>query len=152
MPGTPAPSAPLSARDSLDGLPEDRRAVISAVRDLVLRSLPVGYAERVGSGMLLYEIPLDRSPKTYNGQPLMYAALAAQKHHCALYLMGVYGDAALETRLRDAFAAAGKRFDMGKSCLRFRTLDDLPLDVVAETVAAVTPAQFIARYEASRTR
>lgn len=136
----------------LDELPPDRRHVLSVVRAVVREHLPAGYQETVNWGMISYEVPLDRYPNTYNRQPLAYAGLAAQKHHYALYLLGVHGDAEREARLRHAFGAAGKTLDMGKSCLRFRTLDDLPLDVIGETIAAVPPEALIAQYEASRAR
>jgi hypothetical protein len=124
--------------------------VVEAVRDLVLRHLPDGYEERVSWGMISYEVPLARYPETYNRQPLCFAAIAAQKHHYALYLTAVYQDPVLAARLADAYAAAGLRPDMGKSCLRFRRLADLPLDAIGAAVASVPPAAFIAQYEATR--
>jgi hypothetical protein len=145
-----AQSSATTVEEYLAGLPEDRRAVVSAVRDVVLRNLPDGYREMVGSGMLNYGIPLERYPTTYNKQPLGYLALAAQKNHYALYMMAPYSDPAHAARLADGFAKAGKKLDMGKSCLRFRRLEDLPLDVIAESVASVPPEQLIAVYEASR--
>lgn len=131
-------------------LPEPRRAVVGAVRDLVLRHLPDGYRETMNWGMICYEVPLDRYPDTYNKQPLGYLALAAQKNHCALYLNCVYGDEQRETWLREAFEKAGKKMDMGKSCLRFRSLDDLPLDALGELIADTPPDAYIARHEAAR--
>ena len=143
-------SAAATVDEYLAELPEERRAVVAAVRDLVLRHLPTGYRETMGFGMICYGIPLSEYPDTYNKQPLCYAALAAQKRHYALYLMNVYQDGDEERRLRDAFAASGLKFDMGKSCLRFKRLDDLALDAVGATIASTPPAAFIARYEASR--
>lgn len=134
----------------LDELPEDRRAVVEAVRGMVLHNLPEGYRETFNWGMITYEVPLDRYPKTYNGQPLAYLALAAQKNHYALYLNCVYQDPEQEARLRDGFKNAGKKLDLGKSCLRFKKLDDLPMNVLAELVAGTPPDAFIAQYEASR--
>jgi hypothetical protein len=93
-------------------------------------------------------IPLSHYPATYNKQPLAYVSLAAQKNYVSLYLMGAYGDPAQEKFLRDGFARAGKKLDMGKSCVRFRTPGDLPLDVIAASVASTPPEKFIARYEA----
>ncbi|GLC24535.1 hypothetical protein rosag_10480 [Roseisolibacter agri] len=116
----------------------------------MLQHLPAGYRETMGFGMICYGIPLSEYPDTYNKQPLCYAALAAQKRHYALYLMNVYGDGEDERRLREAFAARGLKLDMGKSCLRFKRLDDLALDAVGATIASTPPATFIARYEASR--
>jgi hypothetical protein len=134
----------------LDELPEERRAVVAAVREVILRHLPDGYREAMAWGAISYEVPLQRYPDTYNGQPLTYLSLAAQKNHFALYLMGVYGDAKRQDWLSEEFQKAGKKLDLGKACLRFKTLDDLPLDVVGQVVAALTPEQYIARCEASK--
>jgi hypothetical protein len=139
-----------SADEYLDDLPADRRDAIAAVRAVVRKNLPKGYSEFVSWGMINYGVPLSRFPNTYNGQPLCYAALAAQKNYCSLYLMSVYGDKKHEARLRDGFKAAGKKLDMGKSCVRFKSSDDLPLDVVGELIAAVPAEKWIAIYEASR--
>jgi len=133
--------------DYLAELTADRRKTISAVRAVIRKHLPKGYKEAVGYGMICYSVPLSAYPDTYNGQPLCYAALAAQKNYCALYLMGCYGDAAQTTALKDAFKKAGKKLDMGKSCVRFKTLDDLPLDVIGKTIAATPVKAFIDRYE-----
>jgi hypothetical protein len=134
----------------LQELPEERRAVVSAVRDVVLRNLPRGYREGMGYGMIGYVVPLEDYPDTYNRQPLAYAALAAQKNYYALYLNCVYQDPAQEQWLRDEFAKAGKKLDMGKSCLRFKKLEDLPLDAIATLIAGTPPAEFIAQYERAR--
>jgi hypothetical protein len=139
-----------SADEYLDDLPADRRNAIAAVRAVVRKNLPKGYSEFVSWGMINYGVPLSRFPNTGNGQPLCYAALAAQKNYCSLYLMSVYGDKKQEARLRDGFKAAGKKLDMGKSCVRFKTPDDLPLDVVGELIAAVPAEQWIEIYERSR--
>ena len=139
-----------SADEYLDDLPDDRRHAIAAVRAVVRKNLPNGYSEFVSWGMINYGVPLSRFPNTGNGQPLCYAALAAQKNYCSLYLMSVYGDKKQEARLRDGFKAAGKKLDMGKSCVRFKTPDDLPLDVVGELIAAVPAEQWIEIYERSR--
>ena len=101
-------------------------------------------------GMISYQVPLERYPDTYNGQPLAYVALAAQKHYYSLYLMNVYNDYAVETTLVDGFQKAGKRLDMGKSCVRFKNLEDLPLEVIAKVIAHTTPDQLIKNYEESR--
>lgn len=141
-----------TVEDYLSELPDERREVVSAVRDVIIENLPAGYQESMNRGMISYEIPLERYPDTYNGQPLAYIGLAAQKNHYALYLMGVYQDAELADWLQAEFEKSGKKYDMGKSCLRFRKLEDLPLDVIAEVVGRVTPDRLIAGYEASRRR
>ena len=128
-------------------LPAERRAVIAKVRSVIRKRLPRGYKEMTGYGMLIYAIPLSTYPVTYNGQPLMYAALAAQKNNYAIYLMAVYGDKHREAQLRDGFKAAGKKLDMGKSCIRFKRLDDLALPVIGNLIAGIPMAAYIARYE-----
>lgn len=136
--------------DYLAELPPERRAVVATVRDLVNRNLPSGYVETMRWGMITWEIPLARYPVNYNGQPLSYAALAAQKNNYALYLMQAYADPVHEDQLRRAYAAAGKRLDMGKSCLRFRRLDELVEGAVAAVIASASVDDYIARYERTR--
>lgn len=145
-----AKSAALTAEQYLSELPEDRREVLSQVREVILANLPSGYRESMNWGMISYEVPMEVYPNTYNGQPLGYAALAAQKNYFALYLMGPYLDAAQDEWLREEFRKAGKKLDMGKSCLRFKKLEDLPLDVIARAIAATPLDQFIRQYERSR--
>jgi len=131
-------------------LPPERRAVVAAVRTMVLRHLPSGYQESMGWGMINYGIPLSRYAETGNGQPLCYAGLAAQKNHYALYLMCAYADSKQHAALAKAFEKAGKRMDMGKSCLRFKQAEDLPLEAVGKVIASMPPDDYIALFEASR--
>lgn len=132
--------------------PPDRRKALSRVRQVVRRHLPAGYREVINWGMITYEVPLSRFPTTYNGQPLCYAGLAAQKNHLSLYLMCAYGSPAQAGRLRDGFKKAGKTLDMGKSCIRFQTADDLPLDVIGKAVASMPVKKYLAVFEKSRKR
>ena len=143
-------TAATSVPDYLASLPPERRAVVSAVRDAVRRRMPAGYEEALAWGAITWQVPLSRYPDTYNGQPLCYVSLAAQKGHYALYLMSAYMNPAHEQRLRDGFARAGLKLDMGKSCVRFKRLDDVELGVIGDLIAAATPEDFIARYEESR--
>ena len=131
----------------LKGLPAERRAVVKALRELVLANLPKGYEESFEWGFPTYQVPLAKYPDTYNKRPLCYAAIAAQKHHYAVYLMGVYQDEKLRAQLKADFAKAGKKLDMGKSCIRFKQLEDLPLPAIGRAIKAVSPAKYIAAYE-----
>ena len=140
-----------SVEDYLSELDDTRRESISTVRNVVLENLPDGYEEMMLFGMITYAVPISTFPDTYNKQPLMYAALASQKRHMALYLTNVYGDGSLEAWFRKRYKATGKRLDMGKSCVRFRKLDDLPLDLVGETIAKTPIDEFLEIYRASRT-
>ena len=126
-------------------LPEDRREALGAVRATILEHLPEGFEEGIQYGMISYAIPLERFPDTYNGEPLGVAALASQKRHMALYLMGIYGGD--HEWFRERWRATGKKLDMGKSCVRFRRLEDVPLDVVGEAIARVSPDDLIAAHE-----
>jgi uncharacterized protein YdhG (YjbR/CyaY superfamily) len=143
-------SKAATVADYLAELPEDRRTGIEQVRDLINDALPDGYAERMNWGMISWEVPLELSGPTYNKQPLAYAALAAQKNSNSLYLNCVYASKKRTERLKAAFAAAGKKLDMGKSCIRFKKADDLPLNVIRDEIASATPDEFIQIYEEAR--
>jgi hypothetical protein len=134
----------------LNGLPPERAAAIAAVREVILKNLPPGYEEAFGYGMIVYQVPFSTLPDTYNGQPLCYAGLTSQKNYMSLYLMNVYGHKETEQWFRKAFKDAGKKLDMGKSCVHFKSLDDLPLDVIAATIARTSMAAYVRAYRASR--
>ena len=131
-------------------LPDDRRETFEAVRRVILEHLPDGFVETMEFGSPSCVVPLERYPDTYNGRPLPLASLASQKRHLALYLMGVYGDEGTATWFRGRWAESGTRLDMGKSCVRFRRLDDLPLDLVGEAIGRLSLGEFVALYERSR--
>lgn len=141
----PAPAT--TPEEYLDALPEDRREALGAVRDTVNGNLADGLEETMQHAMISWVVPLERYPDTYNGEALVIASLASQKRHMALYLNCEY---ASPTDFRDRWVATGRKLDMGKSCVRFRRLEDVALDVVGNTIARVTPESFIAAYEASR--
>lgn len=141
---------PTTVDEYLAGLAPDRRATIEAVRDVVRANLPDGFEEGLAYGMIAWYVPLETFPDTYNGQPLGLAALASQKHYMSLYLNTVYGDTETERWFRERWASTGKRLDMGKSCVRFRRLDDLPLDVIGETIARTSVERYVERYREVR--
>jgi uncharacterized protein YdhG (YjbR/CyaY superfamily) len=124
-------------------LPEERREAIATVRRFILDHLPEGYVEGMNWGMIVYEIPLERYPDTYNNQPLGLVALASQKNHMSLYLLG-------DDEFRRRWKETGKKLDMGKTCIRFRRVDDLALDVIGDTLSATPVDRLIAIYEAAR--
>lgn len=131
-------------------LPPERRAVISEVRDFVRKHLPQGYEEGMSWGMIAWEIPVSRYPVASNRQPLTFTALAAQKNNYALYLPIFAHEDSEEHPIRQAYAKAGKRIDMGKCCLRFKKLDDLLLEPIGVMIAGTPVDDYIARYEAGR--
>lgn len=134
-----------TAKEYLASLPADRSEALSKVRQIICDNLPTGYEEAMNWGMITYQVPLSVYPDTYNKQPLAYAALASQKNYMALYVSGPYGDEAIREKLEQGFKKAGKKLDMGKSCIRFKKLEDLPLDVVGEVIASVPMDVFIER-------
>ena len=143
-------SSAATVEEYLQGLPADRRTAISAVRQIILANLPKGYVECMSYGMIGYVVPHSLYPAGYHCDPklpLPYAILGSQKNHMALHLMTVYGDPATEKWFRNASAAAGKKLDMGKACVRFKKLEDVPLDVVGQIIARVPVKEYIARIE-----
>jgi hypothetical protein len=134
----------------LTELPEERRQALETVRRVILEHLPQGYEEAMNWGMISYQVPLETHPDTYNGQPLMYAALASQKRHMSLYLTGIYMDDTVREDFEARYRATGKRYDVGKSCVRFRKLEDLPLDLIGEAVGRLGVEEFVERVESVR--
>ena len=124
-------------------IPAERQEQIRKVRQVILDNLPQGYEEVMNWGMITYQVPLSVYPDTYNKKPLMYAALASQKNHMAVYLSTIYTDERKGKLFEEKYRATGKRFDVGKSCVRFRKLDDLPLKLIAEEVASMKVEDFV---------
>jgi uncharacterized protein YdhG (YjbR/CyaY superfamily) len=137
-----------TVEEYLASLPEDRRAALEAVRKKILENLPEGYDEVMNWGMIAYEVPLETCPDTYNGKPLMYAALGSQKNHMAVYLTGTYMDDGAREEFEARYRNTGKRMDMGKSCVRFRKLEDLPLPLIGEAIGQIPADEFIERVKA----
>jgi len=139
-----------TVEEYLTGLPPDRREAISAVRKVILDNLPKGYQECMSYGMIGYVVPHSIYPKGYHCDPklpLPFVNLGSQKNHMALYLMNLYGQPKNEQWFRKAWEGAGKKLDMGKACVRFKRLEDVPLEVVGQAVARTPVADYIARIE-----
>ncbi len=156
---------PATVAAYLAALPEDRRAAIDTVRQVILKNLDSGFAEGIGYGMIAYHVPHSRYPAGYHcdpKQPLGFAMLSSQKSHMSLHLMCLYncGDpnepgSKLMEWFRSDWAKSGKKLDIGKACLRFKKIDDLALDTIAKLFRKVTVDQWIATTEqmvASRNR
>ena len=151
---TTTATRPTTVAAYLASLTPEKRAVIQETLAFVRRHIPKGYAEFMNWGVINWGIPLDEFPDTYNGQPLCYVGLGAQKNYNSLYLMGAYDSLngkyttpfAVKL-LADAYKKAGKRLDMGKCCLHFKAFDDLELTSVAKVIAMSTPKEYIAYYK-----
>ena len=100
--------------------------------------------------MLCYVIPLSTYPVTYNKMPLVFAALASQKSYMTIYLMNIYSNTVDEEWFVDRYRASGKKLNMGKSCVRFKKLEDLPIQLIGEAVSRTPVSAFIQMYESSR--
>jgi uncharacterized protein YdhG (YjbR/CyaY superfamily) len=145
-------SKAATVKEYLDELPEGRRKALSKVRSAIRKNLPKGFEEVMNWGMICYQVPLKTFPDTYNKQPLMYAALASQKNHMAVYLSCIYADSKQRDWFENAYKATGKRLDMGKSCVRFRKLEDLPLDLIGKAISRVDLKEFLSHYEGAKKR
>ena len=139
-----------TVKEYLDELPDDRRVAISKIREIILENLPDGYEEVMQYGMISYIIPFEIFPETYNKQPLAYMSLASQKNYISLYMNNIYSDPKLKEWFFEEFEKAGKKMDMGKSCLRFRQLEQLPLDIIEKAVAHTSVDEFIQIYKHAR--
>jgi len=146
-----ATSAAKTVQEYLSGLPEDRRAAMQAVRKVILQNLDKGSEEGMQYGMIGYYVPHSLFPAGYHcdpRQPLTFAMLASQKNYMSIYLMSVYGSAKHAERFRKEWAATGKKLDMGKACIRFKKLEDIPLEVIGKTIARVPAKAYLEHYEA----
>lgn len=135
----------------LKSLPNDRREAIDAVRAVILKNLDKGFQETMQYGMITYCVPHTLYPPGYHCNPaqaLPFASLASQKNHMAVYLMSVYGIGDSEQRFRDQWAKSGKKLDMGKSCVRFKKLEDVALEAIGDAINYLSAAEYIKAYEA----
>ncbi|MBX3390400.1 MAG: DUF1801 domain-containing protein [Phycisphaeraceae bacterium] len=136
----------------LASLPPDRREAIEAVRKVVLKNLDKDYVENMSYGMIGYCVPHSVYPKGYHCKPeqaLPFAALASQKNYMSIYLMCTYGNASHMKWFQEAWAKSGKKLDMGKSCIRFKKIEDLALDVIGEAIRRVPARKYIAEVESA---
>ncbi len=143
-------SKATTVKEYLDSLPEDRRKALNKVRKVIKQNLPKGYKEGMQYGMIGYFVPHSIYPYGYHcnpKEPLPFAALASQKNHMAMYLSCVYGHEGTQDAFRKAWEKTGKKLDMGKSCVRFKKVEDLALDVIGDTIAKVPVDEYIEFYE-----
>ena len=136
----------------LDKLPADRRDAIGKVRDVINANIPAGFEEKIQFGAISWCVPESVLPakEVYNKQPLCLTSLASQKNHMAVYMLHIYGDRMLRTWFEKAYKDAGKKLDMGQSCVRFKTLDALPLEVIGEAMTKVTADRYADAYRRIR--
>ena len=134
----------------LKALPSDRRQALETIRTLIKQNTDDGIVEMMSYGMIGYHVPLSRYPSGYHcnpSMPLPYAGLASQKNHMSVYMMGIYVDEAEVRQFQAEWKARGKRLDMGKACIRFRKIEDVPLDVLADAFRRMPSDRYIGLYE-----
>jgi len=142
-----------TVKEYLAELPPERKAAIQAVRKVILKNLPKGFEEIMQYGMIGYVVPHKVYPPGYHcdpKQPLPFMGLASQKNYMAIYFMNIYMDKGAQNWFTKAYKASGKKLDMGKSCLRFKKLEDLALEVIGRAVARQSVKEYIALYEKSK--
>jgi len=140
-------------KEYIKELPEERKEVISKLREIILKNLPKGFEEQITYGMLGYVVPHSIYPDGYHcdpKQPLPFINLASQKNHVALYHSGIYSD----PKLYDWFVAEYPKYidtklDMGKSCIRFKNMKKIPFKLIGELVSKMTVDEWIMRYESA---
>jgi hypothetical protein len=143
---------PAAIAEYLSAIEGDRGDAVRAVFETVAAAMPEGYELAEWRGAPVWEIPLETFPKTYNGKPLSYVALMAQKNYNSLYLMGLFSDPESSEEFRTAWTESGLKLNMGKSCLRFKTLADVNLALLAETVASITVERYLDTYVRNKER
>ncbi len=139
-----------TVKEYLAGLPTDRRVAIQAVREVILKNLDKDYEEGMSYGMIGYYVPHKVYPPGYHcdpTQPLPFAGLASQKNHMAVYLMCVYFSKEQEELFRKDWAKSGKKLGMGKSCIRFKKLEDVALDAIGKAIGRVPAKKYVAAWE-----
>jgi uncharacterized protein YdhG (YjbR/CyaY superfamily) len=133
-------------------LTDEKREIVEKLRRIVLDNIQDGFVEEMNWGMITYQVPLSIYPDTYNDKPLMYVAIAAQKNHCAIYLTSIYSDEAEEEWFKDEYKKTGKKMDKGKSCVRFRSVKDIPANLIGEAIERYSVNDFIKIYEKARSK
>lgn len=144
------PTKPTTVKQYLAALPKDRRDALGAIREVVLANLDPSFEEGIQYGMIGYYAPHSVYPAGYHcdtAQPLPFMSLASQKNHIGLYLFCIYCDEGEKDRFVAAWAKSGKKLDMGKSCVRVKNLEGVPLDVLGKTIKRITAKKFIRAYE-----
>jgi len=139
-----------SIDEYIRSLTPERHVTIRTVRAIILKNLPRGFVETMNWGMITYEVPLSTYPNTYNKKPLSLAGLAAGKTQFSLYLLSVYFDPKTSKWFQQRYKASGKKLAMGKSCVHFKRAEDLPFDLIGETVKLFSVEEYIQLHEKAR--
>lgn len=139
-----------TAQKYLEELNTERRETLEKIRKIILENIPKGFVEEMQYGMICYNIPIEKYPNTYNKKALTIAAIASQKNYASLYLMGIYADKEMEKWFKGELIKSSKNMKMGKSCINFKKIEDLDLELIKKVIEKITPEKYIEMYEKSR--
>lgn len=143
-------STATSVEDYLESLPSDRKEAMAALRDLMLKSVDKGFEETMQYGMITFVVPHSIYPDGYHCDPkqaLPFIALASQKNYMSLYLFCIYIHPGQVDKFKEEYLATGKKLNMGASCVRFKKLDELPLDLISRTIRDMKLPEFVEHYK-----
>ncbi len=143
----------MSPEKYIDQIPEERKAVMQELRKAILDNLPEGFQEEMSYGMIGYVVPHTLYPKGYHCDPklpLPFLSIASQKNFIAIYHMGMYADVNLLNWFTEEFPKHSKsKLDMGKSCIRFKKINDIPMALIASLCQKMSPQEWIQLYESA---
>lgn len=139
-----------TVKEYIDELEGERREIIQRMTKIITETIPKGFVQEMQYGMICYNVPLERYPKTYNGKALTIVALASQKNYCSIYLMGAYADKETEKWFKEEIKKGKKKVKMGKSCINFEKIEDLDLNLIKKVISKIDPQKYIEIYEKSR--
>jgi uncharacterized protein YdhG (YjbR/CyaY superfamily) len=140
-----------SPEEYINQLPEDRREAVETLRKTIVDNLPMGFEEIMSYGMISYVVPKTIYPAGYHAnpkEPLPYMSIASQKSHIALYHMGVYMYPEILEWFQEEYPKhVNTKLDMGKSCIRFKSVENIPFDLIAELCRKITVEDYIEKYK-----
>lgn len=141
----------MSVEDLIAAIADERKSAVEKLRQTILQNLPEGFEETVSYGMISYVVPHSIYPKGYHCDPkipLPFLSFASQKNSINLYHMGIYAEKSLyDWFIHEYPKHTSQKLDMGKSCIRFKKVNDIPLDLIATLVQKMTPKQWVELYE-----
>jgi uncharacterized protein YdhG (YjbR/CyaY superfamily) len=144
-------SSALSVEDYLTEIPEERKPYVNKLRETIAKNIPDGFAEQMSYGMIGFVVPHSIYPDGYHCSPklpLPFVNIASQKNFISLYHMGLYADKELLNWFATEYPKySSQKLDMGKGCIRFKKLDQIPYDLIAQLMQKITVQDWISSYE-----
>ena len=142
-----------TVEDYLVNIPDNHKQAINSLREVISKNLPKGFQEGIQYGMIGYFVPLEKYPSGYHckkNEPLPFLSMASQKNSVNLYHMGLYANQELLNWFIETYPMhSNRKLDMGKSCIRFKYLDDIPFALIGELCSKISVKDWITLYEAT---